>query len=173
MPSANLARDAADALAETLLLSSTMRTPRTILVPIDFDDASIAALDYAVDMAENTDAKLYVLHTFETPIVGLPDGVIGASAELTARIVGAAQKALEDAIARYDGRRVVITPILKHGDARKVIVSLAEELEADLVCIGTHGRRGIARVLIGSVAEGVVRTSPVPVLTVHAPNTAA
>jgi nucleotide-binding universal stress UspA family protein len=146
-----------------------MRTPRTVLVPIDFGDASMAALDYAVDLVEGTDAKVYVLHTFEIPLVGLPDGVVAATAELTSRIVNAAQKALDETIERYAGRRVVITPLLKQGDTRKVILALAKELDADLVCIGTHGRHGIARALIGSVAEAVVRTSPVPVLTVHGP----
>jgi nucleotide-binding universal stress UspA family protein len=146
-----------------------MRTLRTILVPIDFGDASMAALDYAADLAEGTDTKIYVLHTFEVPIIGLPDGVAVATAELTSRIVNAAQKALDDAIARYDGRKLVMTPLLKEGDARKAILSMAKELDADLVCIGTHGRRGVARALIGSVAESVVRTSPVPVLTVHGP----
>jgi nucleotide-binding universal stress UspA family protein len=145
-----------------------MRTPRTILVPIDFGDASIAALDYAVDLADGADAKVYVLHTFEIPLVGLPDGLIVATAELTTRIVDVAQKALDDALRRYDGRNVVVTPLLRQGDPREVIVRLAEELGADLVCMGTHGRRGIERALLGSVAESVVRTSRAPVLTTHA-----
>jgi nucleotide-binding universal stress UspA family protein len=148
-----------------------MRTPRTILVPIDFGDASMAALDYVADLVEGSEARIYVLHTFEIPIIGLPDGVVAATAELTSRIVNAAQKALDDTIARYDGRKLVMTPLLKQGDARKVILGLAKELDADLICIGTHGRRGVARALIGSVAESVVRTSPVPVLTVHGPTT--
>ncbi len=144
-----------------------MRTPKNILVPVDFGEASDAALDYAVDLAEGTDAKVFVLHTFEIPIVGLPDGVVAATAELTGRIVNAAQKALDDLSKRYDGRKVPVTTILKQGDAREVILAEAKDLGADLIVIGTHGRRGIARALIGSVAESVVRTSPVPVLTVH------
>lgn len=146
-----------------------MRTPKNILVPVDFGEASDAALDYAVDLAEGTDAKVFVLHTFEIPIVGLPDGVVAATAELTGRIVNAAQKALDDLSKRYDGRKVPVTTILKQGDAREVILAEAKDLGADLIVIGTHGRRGIARALIGSVAESVVRTSPVPVLTVHGP----
>lgn len=144
-----------------------MKTPRIVLVPIDFGDASTAALDYAVELVEGTQARIYVLHTFEVPIVGLPDGVLVATAELTSRIVNAAQKALDETVARYAGRKVVMTTLLKEGDARKVILAEAADLDADLICIGTHGRKGIARALIGSVAEMVVRTSPVPVLTVH------
>jgi nucleotide-binding universal stress UspA family protein len=150
-----------------------MKTPRVLLVPIDFSEPSTAALDCAVDLAEGTGARIYVLHTFEVPLIGLPDGVIAATAEVTSRILGAAQKGLDDAIARYDGRKVVMTPLLKRGNTRAVILEMAEDLCADLICIGTHGRRGIARALIGSVAEAVVRTSPVPVLTVHAPASAA
>lgn len=145
-----------------------MRTPRIVLVPIDFSEASNAALDYAVELVEGSDAKVYVLHTFEIPIVGLPDGVIAATAEVTSRLVNAAQGALDDVVARHGDRRVKMQTLLKQGDAREVILAQAKELGADLICIGTHGRRGIARALIGSVAESVVRTSPVPVLTVHA-----
>jgi nucleotide-binding universal stress UspA family protein len=145
-----------------------MRKPSIILVPVDFGDASLAALDYAVDLAEGSATKIFVLHTFEIPIIGLPDGVVAATAEFTSKIVNAAQGALNDAVARYKDRKVGITPILKQGDAREVILQQAEELDADLICVGTHGRRGIARALIGSVAESIVRTSPVPVLTTHA-----
>ena len=146
-----------------------MKTPRIVLVPIDFSDASNAALEYAVELVEGSDAKIYVLHTFEIPLVGLPDGVIAATAEVTSRVVNAAQGALDDVVARHRDRRVKIQSVLKQGDAREVILTQAKELGAELVCIGTHGRRGIARALIGSVAESVVRASPVPVLTVHAP----
>lgn len=146
-----------------------MTTPRTILVPIDFGDASNVALDFAVDLVEGTDAKVYVLHTFEIPLIGLPDGVVAATAESTSRIVNAAQRALDDVAARYTDRKVAVKTLLEQGDAREVILARAKELGADLICIGTHGRRGIARALIGSIAESVVRTSPVPVLTVHGP----
>jgi nucleotide-binding universal stress UspA family protein len=152
-----------------LALHSSMRTPRTILVPVDFGDASNAALDFAVDLVEGTDAKIYVLHTFEIPFVGLPDGVVAATAEVTSRLVNAAQRALDDTIARYKDRKVRLKALLKQGDAREVILAQVKEHDADLVCIGTHGRRGIARALIGSVAESVVRTCPVPVLTTHGP----
>lgn len=146
-----------------------MRTPKNILVPVDFGEASEAALAYAVDLAEGTDAKVFVLHSYELPLVGLPDGVVSATAELTGRVVRAAQQALDELVRRYEKRKVPVTSHLEQGDAREVILRQAERLGADLIVIGTHGRRGIARALIGSVAESVVRTSPVPVLTVHAP----
>jgi nucleotide-binding universal stress UspA family protein len=63
---------------------------------------------------------------------------------------------------------VELVPLLKQADPREAILTAAQELSADLVIMGTHGRHGIARALIGSVAEAIVRVSPVPVLTVHA-----
>jgi nucleotide-binding universal stress UspA family protein len=150
-----------------------MRTPRTILVPVDFAEASVAALDYAVDLAEGTGAKIYILHTYELPIAGLSEALVVETGELTSQIVDAAQKGLDDMMTPYEGRDVILTPLLERGDASEVIVRTGEALGADLVCIGTHGRRGIARALIGSVAESVVRRSSIPVLTVHAPGSAA
>jgi len=141
--------------------------PKTILVPIDFSDPSRHALDYAVGLAESLGAKVYVLHAYEMPIVGLPDGVFVATSDMVCRIVEAANKALADACGRYKGRQVVISAVLKQGDPREVIVDMAKEAQADLVVLGTHGRRGIARALMGSVTESIIRISPVPVLTVH------
>ena len=67
---------------------------------------------------------------------------------------------------RHDG--VAIEAVLKSGDPRDVVVETAKELGCDLIVIGTHGRRGIARALLGSVAESVLRTAPVPVLAIRA-----
>jgi len=141
-----------------------MRIPKMLLVPVDFSDASVAALAYAVDLVEGTDAKVVVLHAFEIPIIGLPDGIVAATAELTGRIVNAAQGALDDLVAKYRGR-IDLRTELKQGDAREVILAQAEDLGADLIVMGTHGRRGIAHALIGSVTETIVRTAPIPVLT--------
>lgn len=145
-----------------------MRTPKIVLVPVDFSEASVAALAYAVDVVEGTNAKVFVLHAFEIPILGLPDGVVTATAELTGRIVNAAQKALDDLVAEYRGR-VDLRALLKQGDAREIILAQAQDLTADLIVMGTHGRRGIARALIGSVTETIVRTAPIPVLTLASP----
>ena len=141
---------------------------KTLLVPIDLGEQSNAALDYAVDLAETLGARIYVLYAFELPIVGFPDGVVLPTAELASRITTAGQAALDHAIERHTGRKVEMTALLKQGDPREMIVEQAKEVGADLIVMGTHGRRGAARALIGSVAERVVRTATVPVLTVHA-----
>jgi nucleotide-binding universal stress UspA family protein len=155
-------------LASVLLRTVAMNPIKTILVPIDFGDPSDAALAYAVDLAEALCARVYILYAFELPIIGFPDGAFVASADVASRIVDAGQKALDAAMTRFRGRNVEMTPLLKQGDPREVILSIGKEVGANLVVMGTHGRRGIARALIGSVTESVVRTSEVPVLTVHA-----
>jgi nucleotide-binding universal stress UspA family protein len=144
-----------------------MKPIQTIVVPTDFGTPAQSALAYAVELAEGLKAKVILLHVFELPFVGFPDGVLVASAELAGRIVNASQKALDDAVAAYQGSKVPITALLKQGDAREIVLAVAEEVGADLIVMGTHGRRGVARALVGSVTESVVRISPIPVLTVH------
>jgi nucleotide-binding universal stress UspA family protein len=142
---------------------------KTILVPTDFSEPAASALAYAVDLAEGLGAKVVLLHAFELPIVGFPDGVVVATADVASRIVNAAQKALDDAARTFAKRKVEITSLLKQGDPREVVLATANDVRAELIIVGTHGRRGIARALIGSVTESIVRTAPVPVLTVHGP----
>jgi nucleotide-binding universal stress UspA family protein len=140
---------------------------KTILVPIDFSDTSDAALDYAIDLAKRLDSRIVLMHAFEIPLVGFPDGVLAATAEIASRILAASQKALDTAMEKRKDCGVQITAMLKQADPREAIVSTAATLDAELVVMGTHGRRGLAHALIGSVAENVVRTSTVPVLTVR------
>ena len=83
-------------------------------------------------------------------------------------IISSAEKQLAACVAKRGESSVEIVPLLKQADPREAILAAAQDLSADLVVMGTHGRRGIARALIGSVAEAIVRVSPVPVLTVHA-----
>lgn len=145
-----------------------MRLPKIILVPTDFSVAAETALDRALGLASQLGAKVYVLHAYQLPIVGFPDGVLVPTAEIASRVVAWAESELAACVARRKESSVEIVPILKQADAREAVLAVAEEVDADLVVMGTHGRRGIARALIGSVAEAVVRTSPVPVMTVHA-----
>lgn len=145
-----------------------MNLPKIILVPTDFSVAAETALDQAIELASKLGAKVYVLHAYQLPVVGFPDGVLVPTAEIASRVVTWAQSELAACVAKRKGSTVEIVPILKQADPREAVLAVAEEVSADLVIMGTHGRRGIARALIGSTAEAVVRTSPVPVMTVHA-----
>lgn len=145
-----------------------MDLPKTLLVPTDFGEASDKALAYAVGLAKKLGAEVVLLHSYEIPMVGFPDGAMVATAELTSRILEGAQAGLDRALARHKGEGVPMRALVRQGDAWRSVLDTAQEVSAGLVVMGTHGRKGLPRALIGSVAEKVVRTSPVPVLTVHA-----
>lgn len=145
-----------------------MTLPKTILVPTDFGEASDAALAYAVALAKSFGGEIVLMHAFEIPVVGFPDGAMIATAELTSRILEGARVGMDEQVARNKDAGVNIRSVIKQGDPWRSVIATAEELGAGLIVMGTHGRKGLPRMLIGSVAEKVVRTSPVPVLTVHA-----
>jgi nucleotide-binding universal stress UspA family protein len=140
---------------------------RTILVPTDYSPTSEAAIAYAIDLASLVGATVHVLHAYEIPVYGAPDTAFVASPETMTAIKNAAKKGLDAAIARFQVRGVALEGHLTEGRPWEAILDTAAKVGADLIVIGTHGRRGIARALLGSVAEKVVRSSKIPVLTVH------
>lgn len=142
---------------------------KSILVPVDFSETSNHALDYAIDLASQLGARVTVMHAYELPIYGFPDGALVAGAEAATRISGVAQAALDEAVAKRQGRGVPLTSELRMGPPAEEVHSTAAELHADLIVVGTHGRKGLARALLGSVAESVIRTATRPVVAVHAP----
>jgi len=144
-----------------------MNLPKNILVPTDFSEPAGQALDYAVGLAEKLGARITVMHTYEIPVLGFPDGFLVATADVAGHILNGAQERLTALVGPRKGRGVELTPLLKCGEARETIVAVAEEIGADLIVMGTHGRRGLAHALLGSVAEYVVRASPCPVFTIR------
>ncbi len=145
-----------------------MSLPKTILVPTDFGDASEAAIEYAIDLAKSLGSEVVMMHAFEIPAVGFPDGALVATAEMTNRVLEGAQVGLERQVSNYEARGVPLRSVIKQGDPWRTVIATAEEVGADLIIMGTHGRKGLPRALLGSVAEKVVRTAPIPVLTIHA-----
>jgi nucleotide-binding universal stress UspA family protein len=139
---------------------------RRILNPVDFSESSDRATAYALDLARALGAELHVLHAYQIPVIALPDGGVIATAELVTRITDAANTAMDRLIERHRASAVPIAPHVAEGAPHQCIQDEAEKLGAELIVIGTHGRTGVARLLLGSVAEKVVRTSRVPVLTV-------
>lgn len=145
-----------------------MKTPTRILVPIDFSPCSEQALDYAVGIADKLGAQIHLLSVIGIPALGVPELGVGLTATMMDTMIADNQRGLDQlAASRNKDRKVIEQALIRTGDARDVILQTVEELEADLVVMGTHGRRGISRALLGSVAEMIVRTSPVPVLTVR------
>lgn len=150
-----------------LARKTNMNPIRTILVPVDFSETSHHALAYAVDLAFLLRARLHVMTAWQMPIVGFPDGVVVATAEVVSRVMEDAEKRLAALKNEYKERNVEIATEVHQGDARESILEVAKKVGADVIVLGTHGRTGVGRWLIGSVAESVVRTSPIPVLTVR------
>jgi nucleotide-binding universal stress UspA family protein len=138
-----------------------------ILAPIDFTESSEHALDHAVELAAKLGARVTVLHAYSVPIYTFPDGSYIPTADLAARISAAAQAELDAAIARRKDSGVALEGLLRSGATSEVICGVASEIGADLIVMGTHGRGALARALLGSVAQNVVRNATQPVMTVR------
>ena len=138
---------------------------RRILSPVEFDENSLTALDVAANLARQTAGTVFLLHV--VPLVVLP-GEVPAEIDLYRSQEDEAKEKLQE-IAGTRLKGVAHQILTRVGDPSRVIVQAAEGLGADVVVMATHGRRGISRVLMGSVAERVVRDSPCPVLTVRRP----
>lgn len=145
----------------------TIRIQR-ILLPTDFSTISTAATKYACELATKFDAELHLLHTLEIHPVATPDFGMGLAlpryAEESRAVAEKSMSGLLDS-AWSKGRKVV--QAIVEGSPVKEIVSYARTQNIDLIVISTHGRTGLAHVLMGSVAENVVRSAPCPVLTVR------
>lgn len=144
-----------------------MALPRTILVATDFSEHADHALQYAADLAVALDATIHLVHAIGIPPMGIPEMGVAYSAVMMESTTKHAQAALDTRAERYRDRVSLASVRLEVGDPREAIDSVAEQIGADLIVMGTHGRRGLRRVLLGSVAEAVVRSAPCPVLTIR------
>lgn len=161
----------------------------TILFPTDGSDGAAAALDHARDLASLCGATVHVLHVVETAhgfgMVGdhqredgpgmVGDhhgddayGMVGSQPtpeEARDELTEQAQEFVERTASEFDG--VETTGTVRFGDPHRIILDYATDNDVDCIVMGTHGRTGLDRYLIGSVAERVVRLSDVPVVTVR------
>lgn len=135
-----------------------------ILVPTDFGEPADHALDIAIELAPKFGASISLLHVYQV-VLPLYDEAFAWPLD---QIEKAARTTLDARLAAAKARYPNCEAILKPGAAGVEIVSVANQSRADLIVMGTHSRRGLSRLVLGSVAERVVRTSPVPVLTVSA-----
>jgi nucleotide-binding universal stress UspA family protein len=148
---------------------------KTILVPHDFSSSANHACAVARDEAKTHGARVILVHVIDLPYQMVPESAM-VSAETIEPIsmkefaARGAEKHLDDIAARLAKDGVTPQKFIRFGRPHDEIVKLAEELKADLIVMGTHGRTGLAHLLVGSVAERVVRTSKCPVLTVPQPD---
>ncbi len=138
-----------------------------ILIALDFDETSTRALELGEALADRLGAALTLVHVWDTPHYPYTSM---ASSVLRGAIEDSAREAFDALLAEAKVRTPTVTGVLKHGIAWSEILSTAEQMRADVVILGTHGRRGVPRAMLGSVAEKIVRMSPVPVLTIPGPH---
>ncbi|MDP3260025.1 MAG: universal stress protein [Thermodesulfovibrionales bacterium] len=143
---------------------------KKILFPTDFSEGSDNALPYAADMAKHYGAKLYLLHVIQDIAEAMGWYVPHVSLdELYRDIEGNAAKEIDRyGIEEFRGLKDIERIVVK-GTPYKEILKFAGEKKADIIVIGTHGRKGLDRVIFGSTAEKVVRDAPCPVLSVRVP----
>jgi nucleotide-binding universal stress UspA family protein len=145
---------------------------RRILVPTDFSTTSDAALDYARDVAERFGATLHLLHVLQDPFVNGPlvsEAYVSETPGVRTTILEDAKARLAHRLTARDRDVFAAHEEVVFGRGADTIVEYAADRAIDLIVMGTHGRTGMAHLLLGSVAEKIVQLSAVPVMTVHAP----
>lgn len=146
---------------------------KRVLWPTDFSENSKHAMNYACDLADQFQAELHVLHVVEvtfSPTVAEPYAAFGLPADFEDRVRAAAQTALSEVPdPAWPGNRRVVR-VLRQGSPFAEILQYSREKNIDMIVLGTHGRSGLKHMLLGSVAEKVVRKAACPVLTVRPPD---
>jgi nucleotide-binding universal stress UspA family protein len=142
-----------------------MLTIKQVLYATDFSDSAKAALPIACALARNYEARLILLHVRPAPasVAGEFGGIVPGPGEPDESVKSRLTQMLP---ADFTGR---VECRVGDGDAAEEIVAVADRTGCDLIVLGTHGRTGLARLLVGSVAEAVLRTATCPVLTVKPP----
>jgi nucleotide-binding universal stress UspA family protein len=148
-----------------------MRELKKILVPVDFSESSVAAVEYAIYLAQRFDASIRVLHVYDPPYY-VGDVLVQAPGRpgmpMNEYIREQALTRLDEMVARIAGAsNVPVQRDLISGVPHQVIVGTAKEDGSDAIVMGTHGRKGLSHLIMGSVAEQVARHAPCPVIIVR------
>lgn len=148
-----------------------------ILVPVDGSATSLRGLAEAIAIAKASGGALRVLHVIDEPFLALGvDGFTGSPGDILELMQEAGRKICGDAVATAKAAGVACDSVMGdslHGRVCELVVDAATSWPADLIVLGTHGRRGVGRVVLGSDAEQILRIAPVPVLLVRAPEAVA
>jgi nucleotide-binding universal stress UspA family protein len=138
-------------------------TKKTILVPVDFQDASLEALALARDIGGRLGMDIVLLHVFSIPVVVYPGFEPIMAPGLPEEIETAARRAIERLADSAGGAKTIVAS----GDPAAEILRVVEQTQPAFVVMGTHGRKGLSHLFMGSVAEEVIRASRSPVITVR------
>jgi nucleotide-binding universal stress UspA family protein len=150
-----------------------MNPIQRILLPTDLTDLCEAAGDLALDLAARYDAEVVVLHAYEAPAYVYPTVAVDALERTLTVAEDVATAGVEALVTRLRERHPKVRGITLRGAPRDTILDAIAAEQCDLVVMATHGRSGLSRAFLGSVAEFLVRGSPVPVLTVRPRSRAA
>ncbi len=139
---------------------------KNILVPIDFSDFSTAVVEHASTLALLCGAKIHLLHVIKPPSpFGFRNGNVDTPAVIQ-DLESHVQEEMRKFVYWKMQNNTNLEQVIRHGEPYQEIIRYASEGDMDLIVIATHGRAGMAHMLMGSVAERVVRLSPIPVLAV-------
>ncbi|WP_338738816.1 universal stress protein [Haloplanus salilacus] len=136
----------------------------TILLPVDGSAGAAAATEHAVDLAKAHGATLHVLYVVDVRMS--PIGTDASHADVMELVEASTERPTADALDRAETAGVEAVEVIRHGVPSQRIGEYADAEDVDLIVMGTHGRTGVAHVVLGSVADRVVRTADTPVLTV-------
>jgi nucleotide-binding universal stress UspA family protein len=138
--------------------------PKLILVPTDFSAHAEQALDYACALAGKLGSTVRLVHAIASPPSALQTAL---TEDILENLVNEHREALDKLAAPRRAAASFGEGIVEIGDPRDTIVDAAGAIGAELIVMGTHGRRGLQRMVMGSVAEDVIRRAPCPVLAVR------
>jgi universal stress protein A len=141
---------------------------RHLLAPTDFSEYSKEAVSYALELAQKFGAKLSLLHVVEPPPYSM-EGLVpsGAGGDLLDDLERQASAELAQVLPQAKDAKVEVRRYVVVGSPFRKIIESAEADKVDLIVMATHGRTGLSHLVMGSVAERVVRTAPCPVLTIR------
>ena len=144
---------------------------KKILHPTDFSEPSKHALSYALAFAEEFGADVIILHVIEEIARAMYFDMLQTPplAQIMSDIEAQADKALHELVPEPYRDTLTVEYLVRKGVPFLQVVACAEEMKADLIVVGTHGRSGLKHVIFGSVAEKIVRKAPCPVLSVRHP----
>lgn len=143
-----------------------MQLPKTILAPTDFSACAKQAVQYGLKLAKQLDARIYLMHAWTLPYSRW-DEEQEFPHDVPPQLAAAARAELDARIAEMRGEVPDVQSLFYAGEPTDAILRAAVDIQADIIVIGTHGRRGLPRIIEGSVTEAVMRRSPCPVLALR------
>ncbi len=143
---------------------------RVILVPVDFSEHADSVIEWAAHLAEEHGSRLLLLHAYHLPVEFQQVEGAYLPADFWNSVKDESKKQLAVYGEQLRARGLEVEELTREGYPATVIEEAAEQLEADLIVIGSRGRSGLKHLLLGSIAERVVQKAPCPVLTVKSPD---